>query len=306
MSEKSTIDPAEEWLFSQWLGDQFFVMRPKEARTETKKRILAHIYNLQESSNNVTPPFDPRVLFEDRKILSLNYGVLPFGKEAALTPVNGGFVISIDKQKSKNIRHERFSIAHEIGHTFFFDLNSKMPKLRFDSARAKSSVQEGYSSEIAGAILVPDTSLSSYVKTLDLEPSISNLHHLRRVFHVSLEAIRKRLMSLGIWDCISFQSKCTSPNAEIITKLVIRGSSFKKRQWTIPKKLTLSDTRTEMRRSLYPVLTSIHSGNATAKEINVNGMVLVFESTYINKENCYDALNLITAKKPENAMQRFL
>lgn len=300
VKSQKVIDPAEEWLMCEWLGDSYSSMTHQEARKETKKKIFDYLYNLLEASNHTTPPINPGVLFEQRKVLRLDNCKLPARSEAMLIPTVGGFIVKIDREKRRSRYRERFSIAHELGHTFFFDLTSEKPTFKFQNKKARLAVQEGYSNEIAAAILVPEQILTTYVSKGKLQPSLSNLQRLSNIFHVSYDVLRQRLILLDIWDCIIFESKKITPNAEIRTKSVSKGSSYKARKWTIPRVLAHSSEGKKMERTLYPVLKSMHEDKATEQEVNLNGSTLIVESMRLNRPESH----LILIRTPNAAASK--
>ncbi|HEC87082.1 MAG TPA: ImmA/IrrE family metallo-endopeptidase, partial [Thermoplasmatales archaeon] len=112
-------------------------------------------------------------------------------RESLLIPRGDGFIIKLNPKKSQ-VRL-RFSCAHEIGHTYFFDLNTRPPQKFYSTSSSRYWVEEGYASEIAGEILLPEPYLSKTASKISKDPSLEALTQLRNDFNVSYEVLIKRL-----------------------------------------------------------------------------------------------------------------
>ena len=112
--------------------------------------------------------------------------------DALLVPrLDGSFKILVDPlpkselSTSKDIaRHRnRFRIAHEIGHSFFYDRNKNPPR-----RLTQSSVgEEAFCDEFASALLVPRTAV------LGIQPAASSVFLLQHDYDVSAEVAARAL-----------------------------------------------------------------------------------------------------------------
>ena len=72
----------------------------------------------------------------------------------------------------ERVRHRaRFTIAHELAHTLFYDLRSLPPELKFEINAAAETRLELACNEIAGALLLPRRLLQQRTSTVrDMDP----------------------------------------------------------------------------------------------------------------------------------------
>ena len=90
---------------------------------------------------------------------------------------------------------QRFTIAHEICHTFFYEF---VPELKY-RPMAPDSGEERLCNLGAAELLVPEDLLATEV---DVKyPSLSSLERLATRYRVSLEVMLVRLSSLRLWSC---------------------------------------------------------------------------------------------------------
>ena len=98
-------DPAIEWL-SQLVAP----LSPEEFLSKQAASLLA-------KSGQAEPPFNPqKALPPTVKRVEL----ARLSRDGMLIPVQGGFIIKINSLKP--LVRQNFTCAHEIGHTFFYDL----------------------------------------------------------------------------------------------------------------------------------------------------------------------------------------
>ena len=119
--------------------------------------------------------------------------------EGVLTPVPGGFRIYLQS----NFSHlpgialrSRFTVAHELAHTFFYDLNGGLPTPVRGSPRGEKLERLCHIG--ASQILVPDELLRRELKTQGEVASVDAIRNLAKAFDVSLEVLMRRLQKLGL------------------------------------------------------------------------------------------------------------
>jgi hypothetical protein len=150
----------------------------------------------QEAGQNSAP-----IILEKIEKLRLIQKTVAYGSEgvsgAILEPVSGGFIIRLGKGQT-SIRR-RFGIAHEIGHTFFYNLDYDPPTKIFPRERSRLVIdkkEEGICNAFAGELLVPE----ALVKKDIVNSSDSNLRmiiDLATKYIVSPEVIARRLIDLS-------------------------------------------------------------------------------------------------------------
>src|SRR5437016_14630956 len=108
------------------------------------------------------PPIDPTKIAPLCAVLSVEYR--PMIPEGVLTPVPGGFKIYLQSNFAQqgNKRRSRFTLAHELVHSFFYDLNGGVPKPLKGSPRGERL--ETLCHIGASQILLPDALLKQQLK----------------------------------------------------------------------------------------------------------------------------------------------
>lgn len=104
-----------------------------------------------------------------------------------------GFKILLKKQTSAE--RLRFTIAHELCHTFFYEL---VPELKFVPHEADPK-EERLCDFGAAELLMPTASIQRAARRMAV--CLESLHLLAEEYSVSLAAMFLRLRSLRLWDC---------------------------------------------------------------------------------------------------------
>lgn len=219
------VDPAELWLGRRILGDLVERLQGPELTKRLKLGLEDWAENTIEQSCQEGVRVDPekicsklvgiRVVIEYKPTGSSHYG--------ELLPVAGGFQVAIDSQSGAS--RKRFALAHEIGHMLFFSWTAPIPVQPFRSSRYW--VQEGYASEVARMLLVPRRLILERLSREPREPNLTTFFVLSRVFDVSTEVLRRRLITdLKTWDCMLFTSKILGNQVVTDSSSISKGKSF--------------------------------------------------------------------------------
>ncbi|MGH9728614.1 MAG: ImmA/IrrE family metallo-endopeptidase [Candidatus Acidiferrales bacterium] len=91
---------------------------------------------------------------------------------------------------------ERFTLAHELAHTVFYQLNGGVPKPI--KGLPKGQKLERLCHIGASQILIPDSVLKHVVRTKGEVASAETILDLARFFSVSVEVLMRRLHKLGL------------------------------------------------------------------------------------------------------------
>jgi hypothetical protein len=152
------------------------------------------VENIRHSANlkGFVPSLEP--LLELRRILSLQY-VDDLGCDGAIHPLGvkyeDGFKILV---KGKCSPHRiRFTVAHEICHTLFYEI---APEVKF-SNHDVDPTEERLCNIGAAAILIPAVMLKRQARGLAI--SFDSLEKLSSLFNVSQKAMLLRLRFIKIW-----------------------------------------------------------------------------------------------------------
>jgi len=194
--ERLCLYPAEIWLAQRLgLGATQSVDRPC-----LKRQLFGMVNRMLSDTGQNAPPFDPKPIarkfakVQDIRVEALNC-------DGMLIPVNDGFIIKINRHQSR--RRRRAVCAHELGHTFFYDLDRRPPQRGYLDTASPHWVEEGYCYEIAREMLMPESHVRTIITSRDSSKSILwFLKHLVQKFDCSPELVVKRIQDLDLWDAI--------------------------------------------------------------------------------------------------------
>jgi Zn-dependent peptidase ImmA (M78 family) len=116
------------------------------------------------------------------------------GIDAILVPTNQGFVLRLKEGQSR-VRI-RFSTAHEIGHTFFYDIK-KTPPIRLVNSLMSNTFtrrEEDICSAFAAELLMPRESVNKIIKSTKSTDGTGILMYLAFRYDVSPEVVARRLL----------------------------------------------------------------------------------------------------------------
>ena len=155
-------------------------------------KVQSLLSQFARANGPLRPPIDPRSLAEMCGVLSIEHrSMIP---EGVLTPVQKGFRIYLHDNfaslRGVSLRL-RFTLAHELVHTFYYDLNNSKPKPAKGSPRGLALERLCHIG--AGQILVPETLLRSEIRTNGEIGSVQSILQLAGVFNVSAEVLIRRL-----------------------------------------------------------------------------------------------------------------
>ena len=176
-----------------------FVESTPESNGDPFAAIRHHVRGLRRSAGTG----DLNCLLHHRRIQSVHKNANPH-LDAFIEPIGTafahGFKVTVNPGKP-DVRI-RFSIAHEICHTFFYEL---VPEIKFQ-AHSPDEMEERLCNYGAAELLLPEAELRETAK--GIPPSLDSLDQLCRQYHVSSEVMVIQLRNLGIWPCeLSFWTR---------------------------------------------------------------------------------------------------
>ena len=144
------------------------------------------------------PPFNPEVLASILGIPCEESVELTHSEDAELHPAENGRVIiryNPDKPKTR----QKFSIAHEIVHTFFPGYQDEC-HARHQSGEFDSENEVEFLCDLgASEIVMPTPEFDSDVKSMGV--SLKSLQKLSKLYEVSLEATAIRMITTDFYPC---------------------------------------------------------------------------------------------------------
>ena len=154
-----------------------------------------HVDKLRQAVGNVGVVSDFGPYLKLRKVKLLPSGDLvcdgyiqPHGRS-----YSEGFTILVKKKQPQS--RVRFTIAHELCHTFFYEI---VPELKFVSHQTDLA-EERLCNVGAAALLMPNDDVVRAIRKVT--PSMLVLEQLAEHYGVSLEAMFLRLRHLARWKC---------------------------------------------------------------------------------------------------------
>jgi hypothetical protein len=162
-------------------------------------KVHALFSRFAEENGALSPPIDPARLASLCGVLKIEYRrMVP---EGVLAPVEGGFTIYLQDNfvlPNRKKARERFSLAHELAHTFFYDKNPRIPKPMRGSPRGE---RLEYLCQVAASeILLPLPLLKKELERSGKVESVPTLLNLAKHFDVSLEALVRRLHQCRLFE----------------------------------------------------------------------------------------------------------
>jgi hypothetical protein len=143
------------------------------------------------------PPIEPASLADLCGVLAIEHR--PMIPEAVLAQVQGGFTIYLQDNfihRPNARRRERFTIAHELVHTFYYDRNGGVPRRKRGAPRGQTL--ESLCHDGARQILVPEGLLRRELRVNGDVASAERILRLADMFDVSPQVIIMRLHELDV------------------------------------------------------------------------------------------------------------
>lgn len=143
------------------------------------------------------PPADVELLASWRRVRRVE--LLDMAEAGRLVPDGTGYIIQVNQRHTETKR--RFTVAHEVGHTFF-DEAASSTRYQADGATGLFDLrsEEEYLCDIAAArVLLHPRWLLPLARAQG--PSLDALLGLAQTCQASIEATAIQLSQLGIWRC---------------------------------------------------------------------------------------------------------
>lgn len=270
------LDSVLLWARDEYLGTGVFDSSREIMMSELRKTLLSIIDSLLEETNQKEPEFRPELLAPKRKINAIVEAPLSKAR-ALLLPQIGGFILKI--RSDMHPFQKRFSCAHEIGHTFFFNIRTDPPRREFQHQKSRYWVEEELSSAIAREILLPTFSIRETVQRNRLSPSIGALRYLSKIYQVSFEVLRPKLVTdTFLWDCVIFKARVSDDKIIVRKRDISKGISY--RNIHIPQVIENSDHY----KLFAAILSTVEKNHLKDEEVTVNKKKYKVETALLKYE----------------------
>lgn len=162
---------------------------------------------LLRKSNQISPPIDLKKILPLRKIDTKVTSKSQLNCSARLVPCQDKFKIVVCTERNETPlakKRRRFTIAHEIGHTYFFNLAHE-PFVRLPGLERYSPSEERLCDMFASALLMPEELLLKKYHSYNTSHFLRILYELHNEFDVSYGAMALRLIRhLKLWKGVLF------------------------------------------------------------------------------------------------------
>lgn len=161
---------------------------------QVKQAILEAATHLRLEANQNAPPIQLDKIKQIRHIYEETLFNSSGSLNAVLTPSSRGFILRL--HEGQHQFRQRFSIAHEIGHTFFYDIN-KNPPVRLISQVSSgvlSPKEEDICSAFARELLIPRELINRELFKLSDNNKLRMILNLGNRYEVSAEVMTRRLL----------------------------------------------------------------------------------------------------------------
>jgi len=152
---------------------------------------------LLDKCGSARPPVDVEVLASLRRVRRVE--LVDMAEAGRLVPEGSGYVVQVNQRHGETKR--RFTIAHEVGHTFFDEAGASH-RQQADGATGlfEPGSEEEYLCDMAAArALLHPRWLEPLARAR--EPSLEALLGLAQACGASIEATAIQLARLGVWRC---------------------------------------------------------------------------------------------------------
>jgi len=177
-----------------------------------KEALIPEVHVLLRQNGMGFPPFDPFKIscIKDAQIRVIYLPKEEIGADGSIETCENGFIIKIDKNlrdRSNQVYRLRTTMAHELMHTFFYDVLKPIPnKIGFRHPQKEEFwMEEELCGYLTREFLVPIFSLNELIlKKADLLfPSIPNIEFLKSIFVISSDVIAYRMIKdVSLWNAI--------------------------------------------------------------------------------------------------------
>lgn len=201
----------------------------KSGKVDPEGAVKAEANKLLLSAGLTDPPFEPSRVAPLRKVTSMRRANIPVVSQ--LMPVEGGFIIATKRASPQGVSsrwRDKFSIAHEIGHTLFYDVGSPIP-IR-PHGDPGSEAEERLCDIFAAELLMPQERFKSDACAMfdRVKSWCETLFQLRSLYGVSMRAVAERVVELKLIDGAAVIRWRWKPKAK-------RESDIKLRvDWSVP------------------------------------------------------------------------
>jgi len=187
------------WLGKQFLGESLAISGFEDFKSAVKRSLFDDVEHIVAKAGQKVPPVNPEIVAKERKVIEIERVALDMDTDAMIVPCRDGFQLKLNKKLP--LVRQRFACAHQIGHTYFFDINKNPPEKPYRRSTSHYWVEEGLCYEIARRILMPTSMMHEWMENAN-PPYIKEFKDMMLSFLVSGELLSYRIQDIGSWDVL--------------------------------------------------------------------------------------------------------
>ncbi len=173
----------------------------------TKRLVENHfinqVRNLLQDCGQKHPPINLEPLWAARRVVEVREEEIE--DDGLLTSVPSGFRITL---RPSHPRRRRLTLAHEISHTFFYDISTSPPTALYNHLMSRPWVEEDLCRQMGREMLMPSVQFTEFAHEQNLlTPSFDSLIELANGFDVAIQPAVKRIQDLNLWDALFIFSR---------------------------------------------------------------------------------------------------
>ncbi|HUS99104.1 MAG TPA: ImmA/IrrE family metallo-endopeptidase [Candidatus Thermoplasmatota archaeon] len=275
--ESNLSSQASEKLTKNFLIE--FADRIQHQRTlrEVKRLFPLIVEKMWTESSQYNPPVNLEPIAKLRKMHT--FIKIPRDNHGKLVPDSDGFKIYLSDKDPLNL--QRVTIAHEIGHTLFFNLSSSPPSRspRKNVSNIIQDKEEWLCYDFARELLMPTSKSLKLLQHNYRRPSMEGLYEIARIFQVSLDVVCWRIFrDFRLWqDAAVFFISSNADPLIVKKKYIYRGEKIKKRNIQIRQFLKNHEISTTIK------YTFTHPNSEKSVHFLVNNTVFSFHVKNVKK-----------------------
>jgi len=201
-----------------------FILKMRRGNKKDIKFLSCEIADsLRKQAGQNRIPINLDEILELRKVNDLILEKSRFNFQGELIPKRGGFSVILNSEHNQT--RKRTTLAHEIGHTLFFDISVMPPKRIITYSKS----EEWLCYDFGRCLLMPSKFVKKYVSKYKRTPTPQKIIDLTNLFEVSKDLFLRRItQDFHLWnDTIIFLVEVNGNELKVNNR-VYKGEKYKK------------------------------------------------------------------------------